>query len=65
MLCSDGLYNTVNDEDIARWLANPSAENAVHQLVDASLNAGAPDNVSVIVVKGEAGKFEGYENAHE
>ncbi len=65
MLCSDGLYNTVNDQDIARWLANPSAENAVHQLVDASLNAGAPDNVSVIVVKGEAGKFEGYENTHE
>ena len=65
LLCSDGLYNTVNAEDIARWLAHPSPHVAAEQLVDASLANGAPDNVSVVVVKGEPGKFEFSEPPYE
>lgn len=65
LLCSDGLYNTVNDEDIARWLTNPSPDKAAEQLVGASLANGAPDNVSVVVVKGEPGKFDAFDPESE
>ena len=54
LLCSDGLYNTVSEPHILRVLADKSAELAAEALVQASLDNGAPDNVSVIIVKGEA-----------
>lgn len=57
LLCSDGLYNTVNDEQILDVLTHNNAQQAAQLLVDASLNNGAPDNVSVIVVKGEPGRI--------
>lgn len=65
LLCSDGLYNTVCAEQICRWLTNPSPQQAAQQLVEASLAAGAPDNVSVVVVKGEPGKFDLDESVDE
>lgn len=52
MLCSDGLYNTVDQENIMYFLNNFSAEDGVSGLVAKSLENGAPDNVSVIIVKG-------------
>lgn len=57
LLCSDGLYNAVNEERIATILTGRDAQQAAEALVDASLENGAPDNVSVVVVKGEPGKF--------
>ncbi len=50
MLCSDGLCGVINDVVIARALsevADPTA--AVTALVDLALEAGAPDNVTVVV----------------
>ena len=52
MLCSDGLYNSVDKENIIYCLKNFSAENSVKSLISKSLENGAPDNVSVIVIKG-------------
>ena len=57
LLCSDGLYNTVDDQQLMQLLSDSSAEQAAQDLVQASLAHGAPDNVSVIVIKGEPGKF--------
>lgn len=57
LLCSDGLYNTVNDQQIVQVLAVNDAQQAAQELVQASLSNGAPDNVSVIVVKGEPGRI--------
>lgn len=57
LLCSDGLYNTVSDEEIARVLTQRDAQQMAEELVEMSLARGAPDNVSVVVVKGEPGKF--------
>ncbi|HWE99965.1 MAG TPA: protein phosphatase 2C domain-containing protein [Caulobacteraceae bacterium] len=50
LLCSDGLYNMVSDEEIAHQLAQASPHGASKALVDAALERGAPDNVTVIAV---------------
>lgn len=52
MLCSDGLYNTVDSENIIYCLNNFTAEDGVKSLIAKALENGAPDNVSVIIVKG-------------
>ena len=47
LLCTDGLTNMVDDELILKILL--SASNPADALIDAALNAGGRDNVSVIV----------------
>ena len=47
LLCTDGLTNMVDDADIKKILQN--AENPAATLIDAALNAGGRDNVTVIV----------------
>jgi len=50
LLCSDGLYNEVPDDLIRRKLAlEPEA--AATSLLDAALENGARDNVTLIIVK--------------
>lgn len=51
LLCSDGLTEEVDDETIAGILADgESAQATVERLVQAALDGGGSDNVSVIVV---------------
>ena len=49
LVCSDGLCGYVTDPDIARLLALADPTAAVTALVDAALEAGAPDNVTCVV----------------
>jgi serine/threonine protein phosphatase PrpC len=50
LLCSDGLYDVVKDDEIASILSNSaSAEAACRALIDLALERGAPDNVTVVV----------------
>jgi len=50
LLCSDGLTDMVAEEDITRLLvAHPLSADACRALVDAALEAGGLDNVTVIV----------------
>jgi len=58
LLCSDGLYNVVANEEITEILHNRDVEVAAQNLVARALENGAPDNVSVVVVRAEAGKFQ-------
>jgi len=54
LLCSDGLLRVVGEEEIARVLAGGSpAEEKVDELIRTTLERGAPDNVTVIVVQDE------------
>ncbi len=53
LLCSDGLYNMVQKDSIANILATHTLNDSVDALIQASLDNGANDNVSVILVKGE------------
>jgi len=51
LLCSDGLWRVVTDEQIGNLLDDAdSLHDAVFALVAASLSAGAPDNLSVLLV---------------
>lgn len=52
MLCTDGLYNAVNEENIINCLQEDDIEIAKNDLIEMSLNNGASDNVSVVLVKG-------------
>lgn len=51
MLCSDGLYDMVHSSHMKGILQEPRpAEKRVEKLIDAALEAGGKDNVTVIVI---------------
>ena len=54
LLCSDGLTRAVPDLVIRRWLAHEDIREAVKGLIKATLEAGAPDNVTVLIVEAVA-----------
>lgn len=51
LLCSDGLYNSVDEYEIENHMKSQDTDNAVKQLIIKALENGAPDNVSIIEVK--------------
>jgi protein phosphatase len=51
LLCSDGLTDPLEDDEIARLLAETDATEVADRLVFAAIEAGGEDNVSVIVVR--------------
>lgn len=52
LLCSDGLSGYVAERDIAETLLTvDDVELAAHKLITQSLSEGAPDNVTVVVVR--------------
>ncbi len=50
LLCSDGLTHELHDAHIAKLLARGDVEDAADSLIEATLEAGARDNVTVVVV---------------
>jgi serine/threonine protein phosphatase PrpC len=51
LLCSDGLSSYVSEDKIGNVLATvPFAQTAAERLVKESLDQGAPDNVTVVIV---------------
>jgi PPM family protein phosphatase len=50
LLCTDGLTEMVEDEDIRRILASAAPREAVQQLLAAANNAGGVDNITAVVV---------------
>lgn len=53
LLASDGLTRVVSDPELARELAEPDLEDCADTLLDLVLNRGAPDNVSLVLVRME------------
>lgn len=51
LLCSDGLTRVVSEPEIAAELATGNAQAATDTLMELTLARGAPDNVSVVVVR--------------
>ena len=51
LLCSDGLTRVVPDAQIQQFMAHDDIRAAVDGLIDATLTAGAPDNVTALVVE--------------
>ena len=54
LLCSDGLTRTLSEPQIEAWMENRHIGDAVEGLISATLAAGAPDNVTVLIVEGYA-----------
>jgi PPM family protein phosphatase len=50
ILCSDGLYGVVPDNDIKNILTGPSPVIIARQLIQEAKRNGGPDNITVIVV---------------
>ncbi len=56
LLCSDGLCGVLYEEDIENILFdNPDPQRAVDRLVEAAIQAGGPDNITVIVADETSG----------
>ncbi len=54
LLCSDGLTNMLEDDEICRIIKKaPDLEKAVETLIEDSNNAGGKDNISVVLIKYE------------
>jgi protein phosphatase len=53
LLCSDGLTNEVDEDEIALTLAGGDCRRAADMLVDLALAHGGRDNVSVVVVRAD------------
>lgn len=51
LLCTDGLTETMEDDEIARFIVPGDAEAAAQALVDEANRRGGPDNVSVLLVE--------------
>lgn len=52
MLCSDGLWGVLSDQDIFRIITEaPNLHRACQNLVEAANSAGGPDNISVVLVQ--------------
>ncbi len=52
MLCSDGLWGVVADQDMLKIIREaPSLQRACQNLVEAANTAGGPDNISVIIAQ--------------
>jgi type VI secretion system protein ImpM len=51
LLCSDGLTRALDDRVIEGWAGRPDLQAVVDGLVAATLQAGAPDNVTALIVE--------------
>ncbi len=52
LLCSDGLWGSVSEDELYRILKNSTSPSAAcHQMVASANAAGGPDNISVILIQ--------------
>ena len=52
LLCTDGLTEMVADDKIASILnSTPSSDNACHELINAALDGGGRDNITVVLAR--------------
>lgn len=57
LLCSDGLYNAVEEPAMSALLGMKNVNECADSLLNLSLENNARDNVSLIVIKGNPGKI--------
>lgn len=51
LICSDGLYNEIDEQEIAETLTHGSCVDSARSLLQRTLETGARDNVSLIVAR--------------
>lgn len=58
MLCSDGLVNTVTDQEMLFEVIHaPHEEECLQRLLEIAKHNGAPDNVTAVLIKNEGGEM--------
>ena len=55
LICSDGLYGLVTKKDLTRMLQKENLEEAANELLDAALNNGGRDNISLVLLEDQEG----------
>lgn len=53
LLCSDGLYNMVSDDEMAKALSDESIDESLQSLIDLANERGGTDNITIILVQVE------------
>ena len=53
LVCSDGLFKDVAEEEIAKGMACITADDTLQTLVDLALDRGGRDNITAIVVQAQ------------
>ena len=51
LLCTDGLSNMVNDQEIERIVVNNSVKEACKKLIDSANEHGGEDNITVVLIE--------------
>ena len=51
VLCTDGLWGLVSEQEIASRIGNHGPANACRELVNLALQRGGPDNITVLVLR--------------
>src|SRR5690606_34890239 len=51
LLCSDGLYEYLDDEDISKMLSMPDVEDVPGRLIEIANRRGGKDNITAIVIQ--------------
>jgi serine/threonine protein phosphatase PrpC len=51
MICSDGLWSLIPPDDILKLTRRNPSKMAAKKLIQLALKRGAPDNVTVVVVR--------------
>jgi len=60
LLCSDGLTDEATDDEMTEIIkANPAPDQAARALIDAALEAGGRDNITVVLGRCEGAEHEG------
>ena len=57
LLCSDGLHNMVTDEYMSNCLNEKNIKDSTEKMMELALKNNAPDNVSIITVRGKPEKI--------
>ena len=65
LLCSDGLTKMLSEPEIAWILQTPGLEEAANGLISATIERGAKDNVSVVLVDARLPFFDSLEDSAE
>lgn len=56
LLCSDGLYDYLNDDEIARYMLNPNLGNAARAMIELAKQRGGHDNITVLLLEKTSGE---------
>ena len=65
LICSDGLHGTVFGDELIQMLMNENLDEAADKMLQAALNAGGKDNISLILLQDDTDDSDSEDNNTE